>query len=662
MKNRIRFSGLFIAVMLWGQCVHAAGRLALVIGNSEYEEINPLANPANDAEDVAAKLQALGFELYGGKVHHNLDERALLRQTAGFAEAAEGLEIAFLYFAGHGMQFNGDPHLLPVDIPDDRLSIVRREAVGLNGLLATLAGRAELTIAVFDACREIPDYKEKIKRAVRGGSDADWRGLSRPKVQADSTLVAYSGGSGELVADGTGRNSPYTQLLLSHLNKQKIQSARLDVPGLFAEVSYQFRLKHRGQRPEVINQGVRPNQYYLASLPLPDTNPGNNSPAPDDRELELWRSIDRANTVEEYELFIANYPDSVFSAVARSRIARITRSVPTDTTHSTEIPNPSPEPSRTPAQPAAATTGRLTVKVTPSDARVRIMNIVPKYRDKIELEINREYDVLVDKAGYQPWRQQVLLTGESQVVAVTLQKRSVPVKPALKSYEPEMVLVKGGCYQMGSPASEKGRDSDERLHRVCVEDMYAGKYEVTFAQYDVFAKRIGKPLPDDQGWGRGNRPVINVSWEDATAYAKWLSEQTGKSYRLPTEAEWEYAARSGTGTAYWWGHDVGNNRAKCRGCGSRWDDTQAAPVGSFAANTFGLHDTVGNVWEWTCSGYDKDYGGAESQCGRVQGARRVLRGGSWSNYPSWSRSAYRFRSYPVYRSYNLGFRIFQGVR
>ena len=140
-------------------------------------------------------------------MHHNLDERALLRQTAGFAEAAEGLEIAFLYFAGHGMQFNGDPHLLPVDIPDDRLSIVRREAVGLNGLLATLAGRAELTIAVFDACREIPDYMEKIKRAVRGGSDADWRGLSRPKVQADSTLVAYLGGSGELVADGTGRNS-----------------------------------------------------------------------------------------------------------------------------------------------------------------------------------------------------------------------------------------------------------------------------------------------------------------------------------------------------------------------------------------------------------------------------------------------------------------------
>ena len=657
MKNRIQVSGLFIAVMLWGQCVHAAGRLALVIGNSEYEEINPLANPANDAEDVAAKLQALGFELYGGKVHHNLDERTLLRQTAGFAEAAEGLGIAFLYFAGHGMQLNGDPHLLPVDIPDDRLSIVRREAVGLNGLLATLTGRAELTIAVFDACREIPNYKEKIKRAVRGGSDADWRGLSRPKVQSDSTLVAYSGGSGELVADGTGRNSPYTQLLLSHLTKEKIQSARLDVPALFAEVSYQFRLKHRGQRPEVINQGVRPNQYYLASLPLPETRADNDPRASDDRELELWRSIDRANTVDEYELFIASYPDSIFSAVARSRIARVPPSVPTDTANSTDGPDPTPEPS-----PDVATTGRLTVKVTPSDARVRIMNIVPRYRDGIELDINREYDVLVDKTGYQPWRQRVLLTGESQVVAVVLEKRSIPVRPTRRAYEPEMVLVKGGCYQMGSPASERDRSSNEKQHRVCLQDVYAGVYEVTFAQYDVFAKAVGRDLPDDEGWGRGDRPVINVSWHDATAYAKWLSEHTGKSYRLPTEAEWEYAARGGSSSAYWWGDEIGRNRANCWSCGSRLDARKTAPVGSFAANGYGLFDTAGNAREWTCSAYAATYDGSEVKCEKGQSARRALRGGGWFFGPARARSASRGWDLPVDGGGTLGFRVFLEVR
>jgi len=248
--------------------VMAAERLALVIGNSDYVEITSLPNPRNDAEDVADRLQTLGFKLYAGKAHHNMDERSLLRLISDFAAAADDAEIALLYFAGHGMQFNGDPHLLPVDIPDDKLDVVKSEAISLNSLLAKLEGRAELTIAIFDACREIPDYEQQIRGVTRGGSDVDWRGLSRPRVQLDSTLIAYSGGSGELVAAGDGRNSPYTEQLLSNLSRETLQKKRLDVPSLFAEVSYQFRIRHNGQRPEVINLGVRPNYYYLAELPL----------------------------------------------------------------------------------------------------------------------------------------------------------------------------------------------------------------------------------------------------------------------------------------------------------------------------------------------------------------------------------------------------------
>jgi formylglycine-generating enzyme required for sulfatase activity len=180
---------------------------------------------------------------------------------------------------------------------------------------------------------------------------------------------------------------------------------------------------------------------------------------------------------------------------------------------------------------------------------------------------------------------------------------------------PEMIFIKGGCFQMGSPESEDGHGNDERQHRVCIEkDFYIGKYEVTFADYDRFAEATGREKPDDQGWGRGNRPVIDVSWHGAIAYLEWLSEQTGQRYRLPSEAEWEYAARAGTQTAYWWGDEIGSNRANCDGCGSRWDSHQTAPVGSFPANPWGLHDTVGNVWEWTCSGYDESYGGAEGEC------------------------------------------------
>ena len=149
----------------------------------------------------------------------------------------------------------------------------------------------------------------------------------------------------------------------------------------------------------------------------------------------------------------------------------------------------------------------------------------------------------------------------------------------------------------------------------------------------------------DRGWGRGGRPVIDVSWEDAEAYVAWLSRETGESYRLPSESEWEYAARAGTTTRYSWGQDVGRNRANCRDCGSRWDGDQTAPAGSFAANGWGLHDMHGNVWEWVADCWHENYARAPrdgtawtsgGNCGR-----RVLRGGSWSNTPVYLRSANR---------------------
>jgi len=157
---------------------------------------------------------------------------------------------------------------------------------------------------------------------------------------------------------------------------------------------------------------------------------------------------------------------------------------------------------------------------------------------------------------------------------------------------------------MGSPIDEADRNDNEHQHRVCVEDMLASKYEVTYAQYDAYALATGNELPDDNGQGRANRPVTNVSWIDAMSYVQWLSKKTGKSYRLPTEAEWEYAARGGSQkyggykTVYWWGDKLWENRANCKGCISRGHklyNRGASPVGSFSSNGFGLYDTAGNV-------------------------------------------------------------------
>ncbi|MCK5521795.1 MAG: SUMF1/EgtB/PvdO family nonheme iron enzyme [Thiomargarita sp.] len=191
-----------------------------------------------------------------------------------------------------------------------------------------------------------------------------------------------------------------------------------------------------------------------------------------------------------------------------------------------------------------------------------------------------------------------------------------------------MVMIPAGSFQMGD--IQGGGDSDELpVHWVSVNAFAMGRYEVTFAEYDRFADATGRGKPDDEGWGRGNRPVINVSWNDATAYTAWLSTQTGKAYRLPTEAEWEYAARAGTEKKYWWGNDIGSNQANCSGdyCGDSFEYT--ALVGSFAANPYGLYDTVGNVWEWTCSEYESSYNGKEEYCGSGDSWQPVVRGGSW---------------------------------
>ncbi len=229
---------------------------------------------------------------------------------------------------------------------------------------------------------------------------------------------------------------------------------------------------------------------------------------------------------------------------------------------------------------------------------------------------------------------------------------------------PEMVVVPAGSFTMGSPESEGWRRVDEGpAHRVEIARPFAvGAYEVTFAEWDacVAGGGCGGYRPHDRGWGRESRPVIHVSWEDAQSYVRWLSRKTGRQYRLPSESEWEYAARAGTDTRYHWGDEVGLNRANCAGCGSRWDDERTAPVGSFEANGFGLHDVHGNVWEWVEDCRNASHAGAPADgSARTAGVcgLRVLRGGSWYFLPRYLRSAFRAWSGRGERGGNVGFRV-----
>ena len=229
---------------------------------------------------------------------------------------------------------------------------------------------------------------------------------------------------------------------------------------------------------------------------------------------------------------------------------------------------------------------------------------------------------------------------------------------------PDMVIVPNGSFRMGCLLDDNSCFRNEKpVHNVRISQQFAlSRYEVTFAQWDACVSVGGCRgyHPDDEGWGRGNLPVINVSWDDARAYVSWLSKESGKAYRLPSESEWEYAARAGSTTKYSWGNAIGTNRANCDNddCGDSWEYT--APVGSFAPNAFGLYDMHGNVWEWVEDCWNDTYSGApaDGSVWRIGDcAGRVLRGGSWSYYPRSLRAALRIRNSSGLRFSSLGFRV-----
>jgi formylglycine-generating enzyme required for sulfatase activity len=211
---------------------------------------------------------------------------------------------------------------------------------------------------------------------------------------------------------------------------------------------------------------------------------------------------------------------------------------------------------------------------------------------------------------------------------------------------------------MGSPDSEQGRNSNEGpQHSVTIKTAFAiGQYQVTFDEYDAFCTATNRNKPGDQGWGRGNRPVIHVSWEDAVAYCEWLFQQTGRTYRLPSEAEWEYACRAGTTTAYSFGDDISQLGAYA------WfydnSNQQTHPVGEKQPNAWGLYDMHGNVWEWCQDRWHGSYQGAPGDGSAWETGsekNRLLRGGSWASGNGNCRVAYRNCAHDPGSSY--GFRV-----
>lgn len=324
----------------------------------------------------------------------------------------------------------------------------------------------------------------------------------------------------------------------------------------------------------------------------------------------------------------------------------------------------------------------------PADAKVRLPEIKPRYQPGLCVKPQRLL-VEIRTRDYEFYRIRVDLRHGNQILKPQLKTKNKAFKTQKKSFKipgatMEMVLIPQGSFMMGcSPSDNHCIDSEKPRHRVTLESFYMGVTEVTFSQYDYFCEQTGKEKPDDNGWGRGDRPVISVSWNDAQAYIQWLNGLTGQSFRLPTEAEWEYAARAGSATKYYWGNQPnaqygnGGSRAVWESVGwadqwnPEWEEwpedgyLNTAPVGSFQPSAWGLYDMAGNVWEWVEDKWHDSYQGAPRN-GSAWGSRnspsRVLRGGSFSVTPFGLRASTRHSGQPGTRGYTHGFRLSLSAR
>ena len=560
----------------------AEQRVALVIGNASYPAVGTLANPANDAAAIAVTLQGLGFVV---DLELDLNAQGFRDTLKGFADEAAKAEIAIVYYAGHGVEFDGTNYLVPTDAKIQKKADVRFEAISLDDVREAASGASKLRLIILDACRNNP-----FPMLGKDGQRALSRGLQKVEPTANE-LIAYSARENTVASDGEGANSPFATSLLN----------RLAEPGV--ELNFLFRrvrddvLQATGKSQEPFVYGtlgveeifLHPGQAAPTEAASPDQQAVPPTPTGLDARAE-WALVKNSRSRKVLEAFRAKYTgDPVYAALADERLALFVK-----------------KPAAVPALPAAP--------------------------DKTECN-----GILVSVAN----RQDCLKAGD-----------------VFRDFEaaPSMVVVPQGQFFMGSLADELNREENEGpRHKVRIAQAFAvGRFEVTFDEWDACAKaKACDNSAYDNGWPRGKRPAINISWLDAKQYVAWISKQSGKAYRLLSEAEWEYAARAGSPGAYGFGDTITPAMAQ-------YDKRETTGVGTFEPNAFGLYDMHGNVWEWVADCFADTYKTASDDgtaAGGVDCAERVYRGGAYTSQ-SWKvRAAYRNKNKPDYRDNELGFRV-----
>ena len=633
-------------------------RYALVIGNGDYRNVSKLRNTNADAVAMARAVQRLGFNTL---LARDLTRLSMNEAVAHFLQQIEPGSETLVYYAGHGVEMQGANYLLPTDIPalgPDKERLLRSEGVNLTDLLLDIEGRsARMSLVILDACRENP-FPRMGTRSL-GAT----RGLTRVEPPRGS-FVLFAAGAGELAIDSLGAqdrdpNGLFTRRLLRLIDEEGLELRTL-MQKLRDDVSEAAQaLAGRQQMPAYYDQ-MR-GQFYF--------RPPRTGAEPPQTQCD--RLVD---------------PQADRATLRKADLDEAVRAC----TGAVE------------AQPGESRLRRLLQAAQDQRAYARAIGSQDRGLSQAYLEFfpNGRFGEDV--------RQHLTALAPSPAPVA-------PSPPPSRAWTgrdcpqcPEMVSVPLGSFVMGAAAGEEEREKVLPAYRdraspqrtVSISKAFSlGRHEVTRGQYAAFVAATGRQagaschvFGSDGKWKdqagmswlnpgfaqTDSDPVVCVSWGDAQAYAQWLAKTTGKGYRLPSEAEWEYAARGGTSTARYWGDgraeacrhanvsdrklvDWGkfkNDPEEFFQCSDGYSHT--APVGKFQANGFGFFDMLGNAWEWVEDCWNGNYQGASSgQESRVSGdcCHRVLRGGGWDNNPPLVRAAYRSRYTTGYRDDNAGFRV-----
>ena len=597
-------------------------RVALVIGNSDYG-VGSLRNPVNDATDMAKTLEACGFDV---TAKTNVDQAAMETAVEDFGQRIRGAGVALFYYAGHGIQAQGENYLIPLGVNPKAENELRFRCINAGLVLAKMENAGtRVNIVILDACRDNP-FARSFRSQAKGLAVMD---------AAKGTIVAYATAPGQVASDGSGRNGAYTGALLEHM-----QTPGLPVERLFKQVRNRVLSVTSNEQTPWENTSLTGDFYFMAKpyvIGPRDDRPLIAPPTPPVMTGNLQIAVNAPNTEVTVD-------------------------------------------------------GQDAGKASPSEA----LNIRDLPAGKTT--------VTVSAAGYKPLTETVeVKKGEWTQVPLQLAKVYViqgkPKPPAAKVTHGtphagetrtfggiEMVWVPPGSFTMGSKLTpseivrkyggEAKYFEDERpQHEVTLtKGFWMGKYEVTNAQYRRYKSSHDSKDYKGHDLNGDQQPVVYVSWDDAKAFCQWLSRESGETFRLPTEAEWEYACRAGTTTVRYWGDDdksmgqyanVVDRTAKSEWSDWRTVDTTdgykvTARVGQFKSNQFGLYDMIGNVYEW-CNDWHDDYSSssATNPEGPASGSSRLLRGGSWYGSGYGCRSAARNYGRPgsARNAYGLGFRV-----